>query len=96
MSLSVKCFTVGVVIFLVYTGMLFLPWQNIHGGTFTMITLLIGLVPPPLCFATGLLIGLLRKAERRPIALILNSFGLVVYALWISGKIGGLIPFVTG
>jgi hypothetical protein len=88
MTLSVKLFAVGTVLEIVFVLMLFLPGQNIHGGRLTGLTLFVGLVPPPLCFVTGLGVALYRAESRRVLGIVLNVVALVVYGLWISGVVG--------
>lgn len=45
--LSVVLAIAGVVAFLLFVSALFLPGQNIHGGTLTGFTLLFGISVPP-------------------------------------------------
>ena len=69
---------------------LLLPGQNIHGGKFTLFTFLFGLSVPPLCFALGFIIALRHRHQSGNLGVWLNSVGLGLYLLWVSGTAGNI------
>ena len=81
----------GVVAFLASVLALFLPGQNIHGGTLTGFTLLFGISVPPLCFAGGLIVAFVRRRQGRDLGMWLNSTGLFLYVLWVSGVLNKIL-----
>jgi hypothetical protein len=64
---------------------LFLPGQNIHGGTLTLFTLLFGLSVPPLCLAAGLVLGFMSRHRCGNRGLWWNASALALYVFWATG-----------
>jgi hypothetical protein len=68
-----------------------LPGQNIHGGTLTLLTLLFGIYVPPLCFSAGLIVALVRRRHSGKLGMWLNSGGIMLYVLWVTGGLGKML-----
>ena len=85
--LALSGFAAAVLFFLA----LLLPGQNIHGGTLTLFTLLFGIYVPPLCFAAGLIVALVRRRHNGKLGMWLNSGGIMLYVLWVTGGLGKLL-----
>ena len=60
---------------------------ELHDG-FSILVLIGTLLIPPWCFAMGLHHGLKDKNAKTTRAKWLNSIGLLLYGLWISGGLG--------
>ena len=91
LEMSVMLAMAGVVAFLLFVLALFLPGQNIHGGTLTGFTLLFGISVPPLSFVGGLVVAFVRRRQGHYLGMWLNSAGLFLYVLWVSGALNKIL-----
>ena len=88
---SVLCAVVGVAVAVTCVLALFLPGQNIHGGKVTSVVFLVALSVPPLCFAVGLIVAIRRRHQSGNLGAWLNSAGLGLYVLWVTGALTKLM-----
>jgi hypothetical protein len=79
--LPLKLFLVGVAWMGVFGAMLLLPGQRTEGDLLTRLIFSIGLLPPPICFGTGLGIALWRGVRTNVLGAWVNGGALLLHGL---------------